>query len=93
MEWVLVDLHKLEEVVPSKSAAWVGVQGAPMAAHKWVGLALSKLVGPAQAGNNNQVWPLTQFCLVCFWGCVHITFALRGRGGGGLVYLLHLIKE
>ena len=49
---MLVDLHTLEEVVPSKSAAWVGVQGAPMAAHKWVGLALSKLAGSAQAGSS-----------------------------------------
>ena len=67
MGWVLADLHTLEEEVPSKWAAWVGVPGALRAAHKLVGLALSKLAGPAQAGSSwvgparagsNKVWPL-----------------------------------
>ena len=57
MGWVLADLHTLEEEVPSKWAAWVGVPEALRAAHRLVGLALSKLAGPARAGSN-KVWPL-----------------------------------
>ena len=52
MGWVPADLHTLEEEVPSKWAAWVGVPGALRAEHKLAGLALSKLAGPARAGSS-----------------------------------------
>ena len=58
----------------------MGVPGALRAAHKLVGLALSMLAGPAQAGSSwvgparagsNKVWPLNLVRIAFFKYMIH----------------------